>query len=219
MAGIQKKKYYVVWRGVTPGVYETWAECRAQVEGFQGAQYRGYGDRDTAEKAFALPYESAPQSTTKPAKSAARRTVKDPDDLPITPSVAVDAACNMRTGKMEYRGVDTATGRVVFARGPYAATTNNVGEFLALVFAIALFNRPGNEAFATMPIYSDSITALAWVRNRRANTKMESKPENAALRDQIARAEGWLRQHTWKNPVLKWRTELWGEIPADYGRK
>ena len=75
MAGIQKKKYYVVWRGATPGVYETWAECKAQVEGFQGAQYRGYGDRGTAEKAFSMPYESAPQSATKTAKGAARRTV------------------------------------------------------------------------------------------------------------------------------------------------
>lgn len=125
----------------------------------------------------------------------------------------------MRTGRMEYRGVDAYSGRVVFSMGPYADTTNNVGEFLALVHALAYCNSPGNEAMATTPIYSDSITALAWVRNRRANTAMRPTAANEELRRMVQRAEEWLRTHTWRNAVMKWNTEAWGEIPADYGRK
>jgi ribonuclease HI len=35
----------------------------------------------------------------------------------------------------------------------------------------------------------------------------------------ISRAESWLEKNSYKNPILKWETESWGEIPADFGRK
>ena len=34
----------------------------------------------------------------------------------------------------------------------------------------------------------------------------------------IERGEQWLKKNTYKNPILKWNTEEWGEIPADFGR-
>ena len=33
----KKPKFYVVWRGLVPGVYESWEECEAQVKGYEGA--------------------------------------------------------------------------------------------------------------------------------------------------------------------------------------
>ena len=117
---------------------------------------------------------------------------------------------------MEYRGVDVMTGAELFHQGPYPDATNNIGEFLALVHALAFFHKTGNTHTV---IYSDSRTAIAWVRDRKCKSKLERTERNAHLLELIARAEYWLQTHTPINRVLKWETSKWGEIPADFGRK
>ena len=47
-----KQKYYVVWKGKTPGVYHTWTDCQKQVVGFEGAQYLSFENLGDAEVAF-----------------------------------------------------------------------------------------------------------------------------------------------------------------------
>ena len=79
-----------------------------------------------------------------------------------------------------------------------------------------MLNRDGQPL---RPIYSDSRTAQAWVRDRHARTTLTPTPENARILDMVRRAETWLNTHTYRNPILKWDTETWGEIPADFGRK
>ncbi|KAA6314154.1 Ribonuclease H, partial [termite gut metagenome] len=44
-------------------------------------------------------------------------------------------------------------------------------------------------------------------------------PETEELFQIIERAEKWLRETTYTTQILKWNTEEWGEIPADFGRK
>jgi len=133
----------------------------------------------------------------------------------IPNSLSVDAACSGNPGVMEYRGVYTATGQEIFRQGPFQQGTNNIGEFLALVHGLALLKQQNS----TIPVYSDSVSAMAWVRNKKAKTTLEICPENQILFDLIARAEKWLRTNSYSNPVLKWETRIWGEIPADFGRK
>ena len=99
--------------------------------------------------------------------------------------------------------------------GPFRRGTNNVGEFLALVHALADCKRKGKNT----PIYSDSKIAMGWVTRKKANTKLEQVPANAKLFELIRRAELWLRNNTYDNKVMKWNTKEWGEIPADFGRK
>lgn len=115
---------------------------------------------------------------------------------------------------MEYQGIDLATGTRVFHYGPVHGT-NNIGEFLAIVHALALLW----NAKSAMPVYSDSRTARIWVSKRKAKTTLPPTPRNAALLDLVARAERWLQTHDYKNKVLMWDTNQWGEIPADFGRK
>ena len=91
----------------------------------------------------------------------------------------------------------------------------NIGEFLAVVHALAYLKQRGSD----WPIYSDSRTALAWLRKRAINTKLEVSDKNRELFKLVDRAVSWIRNNCWKNPVLKWETEYWGEIPADFGRK
>lgn len=140
--------------------------------------------------------------------------------LPLPPAVradawAVDAACSGNPGPMEYQCIDLATGAQVFHFGPIHGT-NNIGEFLAVVHALALMERRGITGKA---IYTDSRTALAWVRKRQCKTTLRRTPGLQPLFDIITRAERWLHTHTSAVEIIKWDTEQWGEVPADFGRK
>lgn len=127
---------------------------------------------------------------------------------------AVDAACSGNPGPMEYQGIDLATGQQVFHFGPMRGT-NNIGEFLAIVHALALMEQQGLQK----TIYSDSYNAILWVSKRRCKTKLERNAKTEQLYQVIARAERWLATHTFRCPIVKWETKKWGEVPADFGRK
>ncbi|MDR3056997.1 MAG: ribonuclease H, partial [Prevotella sp.] len=126
-----------------------------------------------------------------------------------------DAACSGNPGLLEYRGVYVKTGEEVFKQGPFEQGTNNIGEFLALVHGLALLKQKN----FSIPIYSDSVNAIKWVREKKCKTKLERVPENESLFYMIERAEKWLRENTYSTPIIKWKTSEWGEIPADFGRK
>lgn len=128
---------------------------------------------------------------------------------------AVDAACSGNPGPMEYQAVDLATGAQVFHFGPVHGT-NNIGEFLAIVHALALMEQQGIQG---KTIYSDSYNAILWVNKKKCKTKLERTPKTEPLFQIIQRAEKWLQTHTVRVPIIKWETKKWGEVPADFGRK
>ena len=132
----------------------------------------------------------------------------------IKQALCVDAACSGNPGPMEYRGVHIPSGKEVFRFGPIQGT-NNIGEFLAIVHALALMQQKN----ISMPIYSDSVSGMAWVRNRKAKTTLSRTAQTEQALDLVTRAENWLRTNQVQVPILKWDTENWGEIPADFGRK
>lgn len=211
-----KQKYYVVWDGVTPGIYASWNDCLLQTKGYEGAKYKSFDSRKEAERAFASsPY----QYIGKNAKSA-----KPLERIPsgsggsfvdiIDNSLAVDAACSGNPGPMEYRGVHVASRQEVFHFGPTRGT-NNIGEFLALVHGLALLKQKGFD----MPIYSDSANAISWVKQKKCKTKLPRTAETEQLFLLIERAEKWLKENKFTTRILKWETREWGEIPADFGRK
>ncbi len=127
---------------------------------------------------------------------------------------AVDAACSGNPGPMEYRGIDLATGQQVFRFGPVHGT-NNIGEFLAIVHALALMEQRGLRK----AIYSDSYNAILWVNKKKCKTKLVRDAKTEPLFQVIARAERWLATHNYSTPIIKWETKRWGEVPADFGRK
>jgi len=124
MAG---QKYYVVWVGRRPGVYSSWAECAAQVNGFSGAKFKAFDQADQARTALALGWE----------QFVGRRPRGELPPEVIGDSIAVDAPCDGSPGRLEYRGVRTASGAELFHVGPIETGTNNLGEFLAIVHALA----------------------------------------------------------------------------------
>ena len=128
---------------------------------------------------------------------------------------AVDAACSGNPGPMEYQGIDLQTGARIFHFGPLHGT-NNIGEFLAIVHALALMEKQGIQ---NKVIYSDSYNAILWVQKKQCKTKLERNAQTEYLYQLIGRAEQWLHTHTVHTPILKWDTKRWIEIPADFGRK
>jgi len=208
----KKPKFYVVWRGRKTGVYDSWEDCQAQTAGFDGALYKSFDTKPAALKAFQEKPHLHIGATPKPVKQG---KLSELVGSPIQDSLVVDAAWNTATGDMEYQGIYLATKQKLFTMGPYADGTNNIGEFLAIVHALALLHQKGSN----IPVYSDSRTAIGWVSKKKANTKLEETSRNEILFDLIERAETWLRTHRFANPVLKWETEYWGENPADFGRK
>lgn len=137
------------------------------------------------------------------------------DDEPILESICVDASSIQNPGPTEYRGVDTKTGKVIFEM-KYEEATNNIGEFLAIVHALALHKKEGKELKI---IYSDSQNAMSWVRQKACKTKLGKKESNQKVFEHIQRAVNWLKSNEYEAKILKWNTATWGQIPADYGRK
>lgn len=222
-AKVQKKKYmakqkanfYVVWQGREAGIYDSWAACEAQVKGV-AAKYKGFATLAEAEQAFAAnPEDYISRNLT--AKRSSSEAIQQQSGLtsPILPALAVDAACSGNPGLMEFRGVIADTRTQVFHRGPYVGGTNNIGEFLAIVLGLAYLKKEKLD----WSLYSDSKTAIAWVRQKQCKTKIEWNAQNQDLLLAVRAAEKWLNENTWTTPIYKWDTEHWGEIPADFGRK
>jgi ribonuclease HI len=197
----------VVWKGKNPGVYESWDECKKQIENFTGALYKSFESETNAIRAFASkPSLYIGKTNSKPSKTSKK---------PLMNTISVDAACSGNPGALEYQGVETATKKLLFHLGPFPEGTVNLGEFLALVHGLAFLKKRKLD----IPIYSDSVTAMKWVKDKKIKTNLERNKRTEELFEYVDRALLWLINNEYKNPILKWETSSWGEIPADFGRK
>lgn len=210
----KKTKYYVVWKGKKPGIYTSWEDCKKQINGFEGAQYKSFSSENEAKIALKKTFNDYKGVNTK--KETLSKKELEKYGKPILRSLSVDAACSGNPGVMEYRGVDTKTKKQIFIQGPFKKGTNNIGEFLAIVHGLAFLKQKKLDIY---PIYTDSKIAMSWVQKKQCRTNIVFDKDNKDLLDLIKRAEKWLKENTYSNPILKWETKAWGEIPADFGRK
>src|SRR5574344_1384297 len=136
--------------------------------------------KDGSKTTAATPEAKASSTPTKARKAAKPRQRGTSAALPPNPpswrhdtvlplpqgveaqAIAVDAACSGNPGAMEYRGVCLTTGATLFHYGPVYGT-NNIGEFLAIVHALALLKQQGIKR----TVYSDSRNAMLWVKARK----------------------------------------------------
>ncbi len=214
---MSKSKFYVVWAGKQPGIYSTWTDCKAQVDGFPGARYKSFESRSEAEAAYAggaKPYIRSGGAGNAKKSGASRAVAKSTDQIDYN-SISVDVGTRGNPGPVEYKGVDTATGEVIFSYGPIAKGTNNLGEFLAIVHALAHIQREGSDK----SIYSDSVNAMKWVKQRRVSSTLPRDRSTEEIWTLVDRAVQWLETHPYTTKIMKWETRDWGEIKADYGRK
>lgn len=209
-----KKKYYTVWKGHHTGVFETWDDCKAQIKDFQGAQYKSFATFEAAKKALKGNYKDYVGKTNKFKSELSEAQLKKIGE-PNYNSISVDAAVSGNPGKMEYRGVNTKTKKELFKQGPFPEGTNNIGEFLALVHGLAVLKNNKSDLI----IYTDSKTAMSWVKKKTCNTKLQPNDKNKPVFDLVERALIWLKNNSYSTVIVKWETKAWGEIPADFGRK
>ena len=202
---MSKQKFYVVWKGNNPGVYQSLEKCQNEIKNVNGALFKSFASFEEAKKAFDQGYEEYKQSLD----------YKNISDGPELNSISVDAASSGNPGLMEYQGVDTNTKEILFKMGPFNNATNNIGEFLALVHGIAILEKKSEKKI----IYSDSITAMSWVRKKHCQTKLKRNEKNEEVFVLVERAITWLKENNHSIVIKKWDTKNWGEIPADFGRK
>ena len=237
-------KYYVVWEGRDTGIFDSWDDCRDLVEGYPGARYKAFKSLEEASAAYRRGADSGMNlfkamagrfnagdldGQETPAEAAPTVDIPKPTPRPAAPAlpwlahpgvrrdaIAVDAACSGNPGPMEYRCMRIADGKELFHMGPLDDGTNNIGEYLGIIHAAAALFNAGDTA---TPIYTDSRTALSWVRRRGSRTQLQATARNDRIFQLLARADRWIQTHTIANPLLKWDTSAWGEIPADFNRK
>lgn len=229
-----KQKFYAVWVGHHPGIYDNWPDAEEQVKGYPGAMYKGFDSSEAAANAYRNATEAEDRRELSRLVSGAsghataRKAAEDPrkpsgavqTDYFQFPEIdlrgwAVDASCLGNPGRMEYRCVELMSGREIFHMGPFEQGTNNIGEFLAIVHALALMHK--NNDWHTL--YSDSRTAMGWVARCQPKTTLKPNETNRKLFELLGRALIWLRNHKWPVKILKWDTDKWGEVPADFDRK
>ncbi|MEK3733386.1 ribonuclease H family protein [Paenibacillus sp. FSL M8-0334] len=228
-----KQKYYVVWVGKVPGIYTSWDECQQQVNQYTGAKFKAFESKAEAEKAYAAGYKaywgsqsgssgrsSGSKAASQAAGGAGARASQGSaweagDDAIDYDSISVDVGTRGNPGPVEYKGVDTQTGDILFSVGPIQKGTNNLGEFLAIVHALAYLKKIGSRK----TVYSDSMNAIKWVKQKKVATTLPRDASTEEIWRLVDRAEEWLRTNSYPNKVLKWQTKSWGEIKADYGRK
>ena len=225
-----KGKYYTVCVGVEPGVYDSWSEAQLQILHFPGARYKSFKTREEAIEA----YRGDPQEQLGLIKSILSHAdgeralcapkidgIRDYTSIPEIrlDAIAVDGACAGNPGRMEYRAVRVIDRTEIFHIGAMKPLigTNNIAEYLAMIHLAALLAKSGDT---TTPIYTDSKNTFAWLRKGKSHTTLEENPKTAPTLELLRRADAWLAANgPIRNPILKWKTELWGEIPADFGRK
>lgn len=151
------KKYYAVKIGLTPGVYETWAECEAQVKGFSGARYKSFSTREEA-CAFA-----GVACTKMPSEVPGERQGKE-EGITQSAYAFVDGSYNSKTGVYGYGGFLVVEGERYVVQGcddePEMASMRNVaGEVSGSKAAIELAIQMG---VSELTIYYDYMGIEKW---------------------------------------------------------
>ena len=207
----REKKIYVVRKWKKIWIFDTRDECKDSVNWYSDAKYKWFSSKEDAEIALNEWWEKYYE-----VKNVTKKEKINNKDIPFfTESIAVDAACSGNPGEMEYRWIDLQTWKEVFHEN-FKIWTNNIGEFLAIVHWL---NYLWND---NKVIYSDSRIAISRVNQWKCKTQLKVEdwnPDFERILKAVEWAEKWLKENWINHKILKWNTEEWWEIPADFGRK
>ncbi|MDQ6998595.1 MAG: ribonuclease H family protein [Mariprofundus sp.] len=96
------KKFYVVWQGRETGIFNDWATCKKQIDGFAGARYKSFASLVEAAAAFSG-QGTTPRSTAKK-RTSNQQTVKtytaaEVRALKADTKIFTDGGCEPNPGK------------------------------------------------------------------------------------------------------------------------
>ena len=130
-----KKNFYGVRKGFNPGIYKTWDECKAQVNGFPGAEYKGFATLDEVN----IYMGNIPNKTNAPIDIPTTSSIVN-DELPKVYAF-VDGSFNSKTNVYGYGGFIVYNGQKDILQGhgrdvEMAGMRNVAGEVLGSQAAI-----------------------------------------------------------------------------------
>lgn len=150
------QKYYAVRTGKKPGIYNTWEECKAVVDGYPGAQYKSFKTREEAE-AFAG--VSGAAGIEKKEKAAT--------DIDGTKAYAfVDGSYHAKTGVYGYGGFLVHDGKREILQGngndaEMASMRNVAGEICG---SMAAMKKAVELGLKELVIYYDYMGIEMWAK-------------------------------------------------------
>ncbi len=207
---MQTQKYYTVWAGRKTGVFSSWKECRPLVIGFRGARFKSFPTLPEAKRALNRRYRERNGND-----NTAIQTLFNSDDTrAINNSLIASGTCNLETGEVEISAIHTGSGQLIFWKGPFHDGTPDMAEFIAIVETLR-YLKPRK---LSIPVYSESATALNWVRDRHARPALPRRQSNMELYQRFDECMAWLHDYAYYNRTLKWDTESWGRSLGDFRR-
>lgn len=211
-----KQKFYAVRKGYQTGIFLTWEVCEKYVKGYPKAEYKSFYNKDDAED-YMRGKENEYTTVTNSNSNSTH--------IPTGAFLAVDGGTiggNNSNGstKCQYQIYNSQTQKVELTSKPIVGT-NNIGEFLGIVKAIGILHK---QNLHHIPIYSDSLIAIKWVKDKKAKTNLGNNNSSVDsivnTLDMLEAAEKFLHTISLANfTIRKWETKSWGENPADFGRK
>jgi ribonuclease HI len=181
-------KFYVVWLGREPGIYNSWPEAETQTRGFKGARFKSFDTHSEAEQALVDGWEEYyPESVKKsittiasiPEKSLFVETQKGPD------------------GEFIITIIDSESGSEMYCDGPYYGITSSLAKYIAAGIALYLLKLDGESR----PIVVDSMKACYWIKTAKcgSNRRYTQHEKTAQLIETTTR---WLRDNREHAPVV-----------------
>ncbi len=219
----RKNQAYIVWNGRNPGVYDTWGECQAQVDGFPGASFKGFATRAEAESVFygkpdnpmskacaGSKAKSAPKNGKPGTGSAARRTRTADNPLALKVRgrcphreflkrgevvIYTDGGSRGNPGPGGYGVVMLFGDRRKELSAGYRRTTNNRMELMGWIAGLEALKRPSQVVIFSDSRYVGDGYAKGWAKKWKVKDWKKSDNEPAKNADLWDRLLKLLEKH------------------------
>jgi ribonuclease HI len=166
------KKYYVVWKGRTTGIFTDWNSCKNQVDKFPGAKYKSFKTRGEAEAAFknrSASTSPSKKSVVKLKNSISRNSIgtlsnEQVLEIPVHTKIFTDGACDPNPGEAG-SGIAIYRSSLISELwyGLYNPLgTNNTAELNALYQALSICKTELSTG-ATVSVFCDSKYSIQCV--------------------------------------------------------
>ena len=173
-------KFYAVRVGRTPGIYNSWDDCKAQIDGFSGATYKSF--KTAAEAAEFMGWgESAKQVSlemeSNTVQKSSNNSSKNIEDIDLENVAYVDGSFNVATGEFSYGVVMFNNGEEItfnksFSDPELASMRNVAGEIKGAEAAMEYAYKNGMK---TLTIYHDYEGISKWPLKQWAANKEGTK--------------------------------------------
>ncbi len=206
-----KNKVYVVDVGGSIREFDNWPACQALVNG-SPYPFAGGVDREAAlaklNRSAGAQNRHHARSTSGTGKAPQRSRSSATAGPRPTVGICADAGTHGNPGPCEYQVADLAG--TILVHEHLGVHSNNYAELAGIAAMIEYALGHGHDT-----LWTDSKIAMGWIASGRVGSTVHERETIVGMARRI-------KHELDANPGLKlckWHTKVWGEIPADFGRK